>query len=67
MAGPKIVHFDRVEWLVNPDPGTAIAALQAGEVDWVEQPLLDLLPVLRKNPDIRPRSWTCSATSASSE
>jgi peptide/nickel transport system substrate-binding protein len=52
MAGPKRVHFDRVEWLVNPDPGTAVAALQAGEVDWVEQPLLDLLPVLRADQGI---------------
>ena len=52
MAGPKVVHFDRVEWLVNPDGGTAAAALQAGEVDWIEQPLQDLLPVLRRNREI---------------
>ena len=49
MAGPKPVHFDRVEWRTAPDPGTAVAALQAGEVDWVEQPLVDLLPLLRRN------------------
>jgi peptide/nickel transport system substrate-binding protein len=53
MAGPKIVHFDRVEWLVNPDPATAAAALQAGEVDWLEQPQLDLLPLLRRNRTIK--------------
>jgi peptide/nickel transport system substrate-binding protein len=46
-AGGKMVNFDRVEWLVQPDAATASAALQAGEVDWVEQPLLDLLPTLR--------------------
>jgi peptide/nickel transport system substrate-binding protein len=46
-AGGKIVNFDRVEWSVQPDAATASAALQAGEVDWVEQPLLDLLPRLR--------------------
>lgn len=49
MAGPKVVHFDRIEWLTNPDPGTAVAALQSGEVDWVEQPLVDLQPMLRRN------------------
>jgi peptide/nickel transport system substrate-binding protein len=46
-AGGKMVNFDRVEWLVQPDAATASAALQAGEVDWVEQPLLDLLPTMR--------------------
>ena len=29
-AGPKRVHFDRVEWVVMPDPGTAAAALRGG-------------------------------------
>jgi peptide/nickel transport system substrate-binding protein len=48
-AGPKVVHFDRVEWKVIPDPATASAALQAGEVDWWEYPLPDLLPQLRKS------------------
>jgi peptide/nickel transport system substrate-binding protein len=35
-----------------PDPATAGAALQAGEVDWIEQPLIDLLPLLRRNENI---------------
>jgi peptide/nickel transport system substrate-binding protein len=48
-AGPKIVHFDRVEWHVEPDPATKAAALQAGEMDWWENPTADLLPLLRKN------------------
>jgi peptide/nickel transport system substrate-binding protein len=52
LAGPKVVYFDRVEWLVNPDPGTAAAALQSGEVDWLEQPMLDLVPTLRRNRNI---------------
>jgi peptide/nickel transport system substrate-binding protein len=51
-AGPKIVHFDRVEWHTLPDPSTAAAALQSGEIDWVEQPLPDLVPVLARNPAI---------------
>jgi peptide/nickel transport system substrate-binding protein len=31
-------------------PATAAAALQTGEVDWLEFPFLDLLPTLRKSP-----------------
>ena len=46
-AGPKIAHFDRVEWHVIPDPATAAAALQTGEIDWWENPTADLLPSLR--------------------
>lgn len=46
-AGGKFVHFDRVEWLVQPDSATAAAALQKGEVDWVELPLIDLVPMLK--------------------
>jgi peptide/nickel transport system substrate-binding protein len=48
-AGPKIVHFDRVEWHVQPDPATKAAALQTGEMDWWENPQPDLLPQLRKS------------------
>ena len=48
-AGAQIAHFERVEWLTTPDPSTQIAALANGEVDWVEQPLMDLVPSLRAN------------------
>jgi peptide/nickel transport system substrate-binding protein len=51
-AGGKVVHFDRVEWSVIPDPATQGGALQRGEVDWVEQPSFDLLPSLRKMPGV---------------
>lgn len=51
-AGPRIAHFDRIEFHVIPDAATAAAALQSGAVDWVEQPLIDLLPVLRRSRDI---------------
>jgi peptide/nickel transport system substrate-binding protein len=49
LAGGKVVNFDRVEWSVQPDPGTAVAALQAGEVDWIDQPLFDLVPALKRS------------------
>ena len=48
-AGPKIVHFDRVVWSVQPDVATKAAALRAGEMDWWENPTADLLPLLKKN------------------
>ena len=48
-AGPKLAHLDRIEWHIIPDAATAAAALQAGEVDWWEQPTSDLLPVLKRN------------------
>ncbi len=51
-AGPKIVHFDRVEWTVIPDAATAMGAMQAGEADWWEQPTFDLLPLLRKTKNV---------------
>ena len=49
-AGPKVAHFDRVEWHVLPDSATAAAAMQSGEMDWWENPAIDLLPLLIRNP-----------------
>ena len=49
IAGPKIAHFDRIEWHIISDPGTAAAALQQGEIDWWQSPSADLLPLLRNN------------------
>jgi len=46
-AGGKMAYFDRVEWHFIPDAATAAAALQTGEVDWLERPLLDLVPKLK--------------------
>ena len=51
-SGPKRTHFDRVEWHVTPDPATASAALQSGEMDWWEQPTGDLQNVLRRNRNV---------------
>jgi peptide/nickel transport system substrate-binding protein len=51
--GGKAAHFDRVEWRIIPDSTTATAALQTGEVDWYEVVEPDLVPLLRRNADIR--------------
>ena len=47
-AGPKVAHFDRIEWLIIPDAGTVAAAMQNGEIDWWLTPNADLLPLLKK-------------------
>jgi len=52
LAGPKVVHFDRVEWVIMPDPATAAAALQRGEIDWWDQPIMDLLATLRAKKEL---------------
>ncbi len=51
-AGPKRAHFDRVEWQVIPDSGTAANALANGEVDWWQSPVPDLQGMLRRKPGI---------------
>lgn len=51
-TGGKVCHFPRIEWKIIPDPATASAALQAGEIDWWEQPQADLLPLLAKDKNI---------------
>ena len=53
LAGAKTANFDRVEWQTIPDASTAAAALQRNEVDWVEQPLVDLLPQLRRDKNLK--------------
>ena len=52
LAGGKQMLVDRVEWIVMPDPGTASAVLQNGEVDWWENPISDLVPILRSNKNV---------------
>jgi peptide/nickel transport system substrate-binding protein len=53
LAGAKTMLLDRVEWVTIPDAATAAAALQSGEVDWWEQPVADVVPLLKTNRDIR--------------
>ena len=53
LAGPKVAHLRRVEWHTIPDAATAAAALQAGEVDWWEQPIPDLVGPLSRDANLR--------------
>lgn len=52
-SGGKHVLIDRLEWLVMPDAATAVAALQTGEVDWWDQILPDLEPLMASSSDIK--------------
>jgi peptide/nickel transport system substrate-binding protein len=52
-AGSLAANFDRVEWTIMPDPSTAAAALQRGEIDWLDQPLMDLVPQLRRSQGVK--------------
>lgn len=52
MAGGKVVKMDRVIYENIEDSQTAMAALQAGEIDFMELPPIDLLGVLEADPDI---------------
>jgi len=51
-AGSKVAHFERVEWIIQPEASVAVAALTRGEVDWVESPLFDLMPSLKRSPQV---------------
>jgi peptide/nickel transport system substrate-binding protein len=49
-AGGKHVYLDRVVWRYMPDPATAAAALEAGELDFWSFPPLDFVARLEKSP-----------------
>ncbi|UTD29965.1 ABC transporter substrate-binding protein [Bradyrhizobium sp. WD16] len=51
-AGGKVVKVDRVEWVTMADAQTAVNALQSGDIDFVEQPSWDMLPVLEKDNEL---------------
>ncbi|SDR51025.1 peptide/nickel transport system substrate-binding protein [Rhizobiales bacterium GAS113] len=53
LAGGRVAKVDRVEWKFTPDPATAAAALQNGEVDIWEQPTLDLVALITRNPQVK--------------
>lgn len=51
-AGGKIVNVDRVIWDNIGDQQTAFAALQAGEIDYLETPPFDLFSVIESDPNL---------------
>ncbi|MGF9564817.1 ABC transporter substrate-binding protein [Neorhizobium sp. JUb45] len=55
LAGGKVVKVDRVEWTAMPDPQTAMNAIQSGEIDYLEAPPIDLLPLVEGNDELTVR------------
>ena len=51
-SGGKVVKVDRVEWITMPDAQTAANALQSGDIDFMENPSFDILPVLAGNKEL---------------
>lgn len=54
LAGGKTVNVDRVIWDIGlyASQQTAVAALQTGEVDFLQVPPVDLLPVIESDPSL---------------
>jgi peptide/nickel transport system substrate-binding protein len=52
-AGGKVVKVDRVEWITMADAQTAVNALQSGDIDFMEIPPFDILPVLAADKNIK--------------
>jgi len=53
LAGPKVGHFDRIEWRIIVDAATAAAAIQNGEIDWFENPPPEIQELLRRNRQVK--------------
>jgi peptide/nickel transport system substrate-binding protein len=53
LAGGKVARVDRVEWIWIPDPQTQVNALQSGEVDVIQAPPHDLLPLLARDKSVK--------------
>ena len=53
LAGGKVVKVDRVEWRAISDHQQAMNALLAGEIDLIEQPPHDLMPLAEADPNVK--------------
>ena len=52
LSGGKVVKVDKVELLWIADAQTKMQALIAGEIDFLEQPSTDFIPILESTPGI---------------
>jgi len=53
LAGGKVARVDRVEWIWIPDAQTQVNALQNGEIDVIQAPPHDLLPILSTDKNVK--------------
>jgi peptide/nickel transport system substrate-binding protein len=49
LAGGKVAHLERVEFVTLPDVSLRAAALQRGEVDYLEYAPIDYLPIFKRD------------------
>lgn len=52
-SGGKKANFDRVEWVIMPNASSAVNALQAGEIDYIQWINFDDVDSLRQNPAVK--------------
>ena len=57
LAGGKVAKFDHVEWRAISDHQQAVNALLANEIDFMETPPHDLLPLGLADPNIKVVEW----------
>ena len=57
LSGGKVVKVDRVEIIEMPDPQQQVNAIIAGEIDLIEQPPHDLIPILEKEKAVKLFDW----------
>lgn len=57
LSGGKVVKVDRVEIIEMPDTQQQVNAIIAGEIDLIEQPPHDLLPILKAGKDVLLVAW----------
>jgi peptide/nickel transport system substrate-binding protein len=57
LTGGKTAKVDRVEWRAISDQQQAVNALLAGEIDYIEAPSHDLLPLLKKDSNVTLVNW----------
>ncbi|RVP54391.1 ABC transporter substrate-binding protein [Sinorhizobium meliloti] len=62
LAGGKVVKVDRVEWQVITDQQTALAALQAGETDFILEPAADFYPAIENDPNLELQALNTSGS-----
>jgi peptide/nickel transport system substrate-binding protein len=53
LAGGKVAHFERIDFVSLPDFSTRVAALQAGEVDYLEFVPTDFITRLQRDRSVR--------------
>jgi peptide/nickel transport system substrate-binding protein len=57
LAGGKVAKVDRVVWRAISDHQQAVNALLAGEIDYMEAPTHDLLPLVKRDRNVQLVNW----------